>query len=213
MLDRLFDPENRFWTFANKLADLLVLELLCLFCCLPLVTAGAAFSAFWRMALALVRDEEPRLFSGFFRAFRDRFPTGAAAGLTHLALAGFLLLDIRLSLGMGTAAGAFLGGLFGSLLLLLSLAGLWLYPLIGARGLRWREAVVTASLLAVRHLPSGLLVLALFGAALAGSLWVPYGVLFFPPLAGWGTAKVLNRVLDRYGEAEPPKAPCDEEII
>ena len=30
MLDRIFDPENRFWTFANKMADLVVLEFLTL---------------------------------------------------------------------------------------------------------------------------------------------------------------------------------------
>ena len=122
MLDRIFDPENRFWTFANKMADLVVLEFLTFVCCLPLVTVGAAFSAFWRMTLALVKDEEPRIFSGYFRTFRERFLTGTAAWLAHLALAGFLSFDALLSLRMGTVAGAFLGGLFAALLLLLSLA-------------------------------------------------------------------------------------------
>lgn len=202
MLDRIFDPENRFWLFANKVADLVVLGFLCFVCCLPLVTAGAAFSAFWRMALALVKDQEPRLFSGYFWAFRQRFLTGTAAWLTHLALAGFLTFDILLSLRAGTVAGAFLAGLFGALLLLLSLGGLWLYPLIGARGMNWREAVVTACLFAVRHLFSGLLALALLGSALAASFWIPYGVLFLPALAGYGAAKILNRVLDGYGEGD-----------
>ncbi len=211
MLDRIFDPENRFWTFANKLADLVVLELLCFVCCLPLVTAGAAFSAFWRMTLALAKDEEPRLFPGFFQALRARFFTATAAWLTHLTLTAFLLLDVSLALRMGTVAGAFLAGLFGALLLLLSLAGLWLYPLAGARGLPWREAVVTASLLAVRHLFSGLLGLALLGVALAGSFYIPYGVLFLPALACWGTARIINRVLDRDEGAEPPDDPNDTE--
>lgn len=200
MLDRIFDPENRFWTFANKMADLVVLEFLTFVCCLPLVTAGAAFSAFWRMTLALVKDEEPRIFSGYFRTFRERFLTGTAAWLAHLALAGFLSFDALLSLRMGTVAGAFLGGLFAALLLLLSLAGLWLYPLIGVGGLRWREAVTTACLLAVGHLPSGLAAITLLGGAMAVSFRLPYGVLFLPALAGYGAAKLINRVLDRYKE-------------
>ena len=211
MLDRIFDPENRFWTFANKMADLVVLEFLTFVCCLPLVTVGAAFSAFWRMTLALVKDEEPRIFSGYFRTFRERFLTGTAAWLAHLALTAFLLLDVSLALGMGTVAGAFLAGLFGALLLLLSLAGLWLYPLVGAKGLSWREAVTAASLLAVRHLFSGLLGLALLGAALAGSFCIPYGVLFLPALACWGTARIINRVLDRNETAEPPGDANDAE--
>ena len=108
-------------------------------------------------------------------------------------------------------AGAFLAGLFGALLLLLSLAGLWLYPLVGAKGLSWREAVTAASLLAVRHLFSGLLGLALLGAALAGSFCIPYGVLFLPALACWGTARIINRVLDRNETAEPPDDADDAE--
>lgn len=206
MLDRLFDPENRFWTFANKVADMVVLGFLCFVCCLPLVTAGAALSAFWRMMLDLARDEEAHLFSGYFRTFRACFLTGTAAGLTHLALAGFLLFDALLCLRMGTRAGAFLAGLFGALLLLLSLSAVWLYPLIGSRGLRWREAVVNSCILAVRHLFSGLAGLTLLAAALAVSFYVRYTVLFLPVLACYGMAKIIDRALAGYRDTEDEEA-------
>lgn len=202
MLDRIFDPENRFWTFANKMADMVVLGFLCLITCLPLVTAGAACSAFWRMTLDLARDEESRLFSGYFRAFRECLPTGIAAGLSQLALAGFLIFDGLLCLRMNTQAGAFLAGLFGALLLLLALVSVWLYPLVGARGMRWREAVVNSCLLAVRHLPHGLACLALLGLALAVSLYVPYVILFLPAIACYGMGKIINRILGRYDQSE-----------
>lgn len=210
MLDRLFDPENRFWTFANKVADMVVLGFLCLVCSLPLVTAGAAFAAFWRMMLELVRDEEAHIFSGYFHAFRGCLLTGTAAWGAHLVLAGFLLFDAFFALRTGTPAGAFLAGLFGALLLLLTLSGLWLYPLIGFLGLRWREAVVRSCLLAVRHLLYGLAGLALLGLALAVSFYVRYTVLFLPVLACYGIAKIINRVLQNEGTPGPDKA-ADEE--
>lgn len=203
MLDRLFDSENRFWTFANKMADMVVLGFLCLVCCLPLVTAGAAFAAFWRVMLELARDEEAHIFSGYFRAFRGCLLTGTAAWGTHLVLAGFLLFDALFALRTGTPAGAFLAGLFGALLLLLTLSGLWFYPLIGSRGLRWREAVVRSCLLAVRHLFCGLVGLLLLGSALAVSFYVRYTVLFLPVLACYGIAKIIDRILENEEAAGP----------
>lgn len=202
MLDRIFDPENKFWTFANKMADMVVLGFLWLIASLPLVTVGAACSAFWRMTLDLARDEESRLLSGFFRAFRACLPTGIAAGLTHLALSGFLIFDGLLCLRMNTQAGAFLAGLFGALLLLLALVSVWLYPLVGARGMRWREAVVNACLLAIRHLLHSLACLVLSGLALAVCVYLPYAILFLPAIACYGSAKIINRILGRY---DPPE--------
>ena len=200
MLDRIFDPENRFWTFANKVADMVVLGFLCFVCCLPLVTAGAAFSAFWRMMLELARDEEAHLFSGFFRGFRECFLTGTAAGVTHFAAAGFLVVDAFLCLRMGSRMGAFLAGVFGALLVLLCLSGIWVYPLIGGWGLHWREAVVNGCLLAVRHLLAGLLGLGMLVAAFVVSFYLPYGVLVLPVLACYGVARIVDRAL-----ADPPQ--------
>lgn len=57
--------------------------------------------------------------------------------------------------------------------------------------------MVTASLLAVRHLFAELPGLALLAAALAGSLCVPCGVLLFPVLACCGTPRLIGRVPER----------------
>ena len=40
-MGRFFDMDNRFFTFMSRVSDLIILNLLCRLCCLPIVTAGA----------------------------------------------------------------------------------------------------------------------------------------------------------------------------
>ena len=57
-MDRLFNMDNKFFVFMGKIADLIILNLLCLVCCLPIVTAGASITAMFYVTLKMVRNEE-----------------------------------------------------------------------------------------------------------------------------------------------------------
>ena len=39
-MGRFFSMDNKFFTFMNKVADLCILNIICLVCCIPIVTAG-----------------------------------------------------------------------------------------------------------------------------------------------------------------------------
>ena len=57
----------------GRLADLMILNFLTMICCIPIVTAGAAFTALDYMCLKLVRNEENYLIRGYFKAFKENF--------------------------------------------------------------------------------------------------------------------------------------------
>lgn len=44
-MDRFFSMDNKFFTFMGKVADLCILNIVCLICCIPIVTAGASITA------------------------------------------------------------------------------------------------------------------------------------------------------------------------
>ena len=46
-MSRLFDPENKFWNFIGKIADVTCMSFLWVGTSLPLVTMGAATTAFY----------------------------------------------------------------------------------------------------------------------------------------------------------------------
>ena len=44
-MDRIFNMDNKFFTFMGRVADLIILNLLFLLCCIPIVTASG--SSLW----------------------------------------------------------------------------------------------------------------------------------------------------------------------
>lgn len=57
----------------GKLADLMVLNLLTMVCCIPIFTMGAAVTALHYMCLKIVRDEDSYLIKGYFKSFKENF--------------------------------------------------------------------------------------------------------------------------------------------
>ena len=54
---KLFDPENKFWQFLNKVTDAALMSLLWLLTSLPLVTIGASTAAFYSYTLKQVSNQ------------------------------------------------------------------------------------------------------------------------------------------------------------
>lgn len=89
----------------SKLGDLLALNLLCMFCCLPIVTVGASLSAMYAVLLRQNREENVSLVKGFFRAFRQNFLQATALEAIVALIALFGITDIRYALAVGGGAG------------------------------------------------------------------------------------------------------------
>ena len=93
MWNRIFDLENPVMQALGAICDLLVLNLLTVLCCLPVVTAGAAFAALDGVLLGVVRGKEGPVVRGFFRLFRANLRRGIPLGLFFLAAALVLSVD------------------------------------------------------------------------------------------------------------------------
>lgn len=76
----LFNPENRFWAFIGKIADIFLLSVLWVVTSLPVITAGAATAAFYHFAIHQVDDTESTVLHGFFSAFRSSFKKQHSSG-------------------------------------------------------------------------------------------------------------------------------------
>lgn len=51
--DRIFNPENKFFTFMGKVADLMALNLIFLITSLPVITLGASLTALSSVTLSM----------------------------------------------------------------------------------------------------------------------------------------------------------------
>ncbi len=94
-MKRIFDMDGPFARTLSAAADLVVLNLLTLLCCLPVVTAGAAVTALYDRVIHLVRGEDGRIVRPFFRSFAGNFRQGTIFWLLLLAAAAALALAGR----------------------------------------------------------------------------------------------------------------------
>ena len=85
-MSRLFSPENPFMQFLSKVCDMLILNVVFIFSCVPLFTIGASLSALNTIALKLVRREEPYIVKGFFKAFAANFKQSTIVWLLSVAV-------------------------------------------------------------------------------------------------------------------------------
>ena len=57
----------------GRVADLIILNLIFIVCCIPIVTIGPALTALYYMTLKMARNEETYIIRGFFKSFKENF--------------------------------------------------------------------------------------------------------------------------------------------
>ena len=67
---RIFDLDSPLMRVLTKMADLMLLNLLALICCIPIITVGASLTALHYVALKIVRNEEGYIIRTFFKSFK-----------------------------------------------------------------------------------------------------------------------------------------------
>ena len=92
----IFEEGSPLIRFLNRIADLLILNLLTLLLCLPVITAGAALTAMHYVLLKLVRDEEGYIVRSYFRSFKRNFLQATALWLIFGALWALMISTLSM---------------------------------------------------------------------------------------------------------------------
>lgn len=70
---KLLDPDSPIMSFLARVADLVILNVLWLLCCLPVVTAGASTTAMYHVVRHLQEESISSVTRDFFRSFKSDF--------------------------------------------------------------------------------------------------------------------------------------------
>lgn len=174
---RIFEPDSPVMSALSAIADLVILNLVVLVCCIPVVTVGAALTGMHYVLLKMVRDEEGYIVRSYFRSFKENFLQATCIWLLFLAFGLLLVLDLRLT-GSG-AAGLQLPSVFRMLLaaggIYIFLTGLYAFPLLARFHSTVAGTLRNAAVLAAGAFPRTL------GMA-AATVLLPLAVSLFTPL-------------------------------
>ena len=94
-MNGLFNLDSPIMRFLSKVCDLMILNVMCIICCLPIVTAGASITALYTITMKMVRGEESYIFKGFLKAFKENFKQSTIIWLIMAVLGIFVFVDYQ----------------------------------------------------------------------------------------------------------------------
>ena len=94
-MKNFFNVDNPFMIFMSKLTDIVVLNLVCLLCSLPIFTMGASLTALHYVTLKMVKDEDGYVLKDFFRAFKENFKQSTIVWLIFIVISGIFFVDLK----------------------------------------------------------------------------------------------------------------------
>ena len=155
-------------------ADLMVLNILLILCCIPVITAGAAWTACYSCLMRIVRGEEQGFpFRPFFREFRKAFRQATAAWMLLLAGLGILAGDYYYAVYISNPVNKLFLVFSMVMAFVLLAAAAWLFPLLARYENTLKKHIKNAFLMAVAAFPRTLAAMAVQGLFLLPPLLLP----------------------------------------
>ena len=165
MLEALFNPDNAFMCFINKIIDLVVLSLVWIVCCIPIITIGPACSALYYAVVKAVRRKRSYPVKEFLRAFKSNLMKGMIIEIVLVAFVCMMLyVDAPLVLVLldtGKIQNVLFLVLFAIKAVILLGGACWIFPLLSRFEEKiWKLAHASMYLL-LRYIPVTLLAILL----------------------------------------------------
>lgn len=216
---KFLDIDSPFMQVMGKVADLMILNLLTIVCCIPVITAGAAFTAMHYQVLKIVRNEECYVAKGYFKAFRENFVQSTVIWLIMLLIALVLAGDFYVMYSSGAEFHMIFKAIMGAISIFAVFTLLYVFPIQAKFANTVFRTIKNALAMSILLAPKSVLMLILYliPIALAGffpSIF-PLIMLFGMTLPAFLSAKMYNKFFlkleDRINEANGTGEDSDEE--
>lgn len=221
MLGKFFDMDNGFWRAMNRVADIFILNIIFLICCIPIITIGASTTALYTMTLKIVRDEDTYIAKGFFHAFKSNFKQSTILWLIMLVLGAFLGLDLSITSSMDSSYMIALKYVFYCIFFLYAIALSYVFPLQSRFENTIANTLKNSLFIGIAHfLPWSLLILVLnalpiiiflYFTSAFFSIGIPVFLLFGFATIAFFNSKMLHRVFKKYIPDENTEASNEED--
>lgn len=92
-METLFNPDGKLMRFMTWVANMLILSLLWVVCCIPIVTIVPSTAAMYYVTLKMARQEDSGITKAFFRSFWSNLRQGIVLTVIFILIGAFLVSD------------------------------------------------------------------------------------------------------------------------
>lgn len=177
-MGKFFDMDSPIMRFLGRMADMIILNIIMMICCIPVITVGAACTAMHYVLLKMVRNEEGYLVRGFFKSFVQNFKQATLIWIFMLLILIVFVGDwIVFSASAGTFPKALVIGVIAVAIVVLMVA-MYVFPLLARFDNTIKNTIYNAALLAVGNLPKTVLMALIYAAPLVIAYFSAFSYIF-----------------------------------
>lgn len=194
-MSKIFDMDSPLFRGLSKLADIMILNIIFIICCIPIVTIGASVTAMSYVTLKMKDGEEGYIFRTFFKSFKQNFKQATIIWLLLLFLAVFMVVDFLIIGSMEGTMAMTMKVLVGMGGLILLMVFIYVFPLQARFYNSIKATIQNAILLSIANFPKTFCMMAVMIAAVlvtlinGYTLW--YGLLVWI-LVGFALISWIN---------------------
>lgn len=158
----LFNYDGPVMSVMSRIADLIILNILTVLCCIPIITAGAALTALHYMTIKMVRKEECYIVRGYFKSFKQNFRQATIIWLILLAAMFIIWGDFHiLNSGIISLPKAF-SVIIMAVGFLFMMMVIYTFPVLARFDNTIRNTLKNAFFMSILNLPRTLLVIVIY---------------------------------------------------
>lgn len=189
----LFSFDSPFMTTLGRAVEYMLISLLCIVCCIPVVTIGAAVTAQYYVGMKLIRGEDTAFCRAYFRSFKENFKQSTVIWLVEMVIGLFLAYDWYLIFRNGVENyNKMLEILLGVVTIYLVLAGIAIFPLIARFEMTIKEAIKGALAYTYVNVPRMILVLIMLVFPTAASFKYPNWLMAIWPVGSAAALYIIS---------------------
>lgn len=190
---------NKFTTFMNTVAGVVLLSLLYIVTCIPIITIGSATSAMYYAMVKVVRKDCGYLTKEYMRAFKRRFLDGMVFTILFIVIGVILYLDRTYTSEMNTILGLIMFYIINVISIVYFGALIYTFPVFSRFNLTKKETLKMAVFLVIRHLPYSFLLMLILGVTIFVLYLFPLPcVIFLPGCCCYLISIFMERIMKQY---------------
>ena len=219
---KIFNLDSPLMQFLGKVADLMIINILTMLCCLPIITVGPALTAAHYVCLKMVKDEECYIVRSYFKSFKENFKQGVLIWLIILAAILILAGDYYIITKSGLEFSKVLTTAIIVVAIVLLMVTIFVFPTLAKFDNTIKATFKNAFFMAILQLPKTALMVVLYVAPVVimaffyqavpvvMMLGISVPIFLSAMLYNKFFQKIEDNILEAQAEAEGPKEEEDD---
>lgn len=207
-MGRIFDMDSPVMRFLGRVADLMILNLVTLLCCLPVVTIGASLTAMHYVLLKMVRNEDSYIIRSFFKSFKENFKQATVIWLIMLVFLIVFGADIMIINHSGMEFPSALKIILFALAMIGYMVMCYVFPVLCRFENTIRKTIKNALFMAILSFPKTIVMMVLYVSPIIliyfFTMAVPLVILFGVSAPAYLSAMLYSGTFKKFEPEEEP---------